>query len=170
VEDLQEGELFVVFMVDGVVLFGVRYSDEHLLLTLAVFDEYNLPILQIIDNEMFLSVDQWDVEVEGPSLVLRQALREILIDIRFEAPNRIIIRRGRFLLNGVEIVIHPDRYHVPGREHHSTFSGNVFRRLGFTCLFALGMPQPPSTYFRAIRVNRYISRREPRTPPSGAGQ
>jgi hypothetical protein len=170
IEDLIEGEGFAVFVVDGMVLLGLRYLDEHLLLTMSIFDEFNQLILQIVDNEMLLSTDQWDVEVEGPSLILRQALREILIDVRFEPPDRIHIRRGRFLLNGVEIVIQPDRYYIPGRESYSTFKGNIFRHSGSGCLFALGVPQPPSAYFRAARINRYISRSEPKTPPTAAGR
>jgi hypothetical protein len=170
VEDLKEGSGFIVLMVDGMVLLGLRYLDGHLLLTMSIFDEYNFPVLQIIDNEMLLSVDQWDIEVEGPTLVLRQALREILIDVRFEPPDRIIIRRGRFLRNGVEIVIQPDQYHVPGRESHAIFQENVFQFSGSDCLFALGIPQPPSANFRAPRVNRYLSGTEPKTPPPGAGR
>jgi hypothetical protein len=166
---INEGDLFTVFLVDGRILLGLRYLDEHLLFTFAIFDEYNLPLLRIVDNEMLLRVDQWDVEVEGPRLVLRQAPRQILIDVRFEAPERVIIRRGRFLFNGIEIVIRPDGYYVPSREGYVTMRDNVIEQPGALFLFALGMPQPPNAMFSFPKVNRYISRTLPRRPSTGAG-
>ncbi|HXG83059.1 MAG TPA: hypothetical protein VNI84_03435, partial [Pyrinomonadaceae bacterium] len=38
--------------------------------------------------------------------------KNILIDIIFEVPNKIIINRGRFILNGVEVIIQPEFVHV----------------------------------------------------------
>jgi HNH endonuclease len=165
-EGSREGDMFAVFTVDGRTLLGFRNLDGHILFTVAILDEYNLPLLSILDNEMTLRADQWDVTVEGPRLVLRQALRNILIDIRFEAPDRVIIRSGRFLFNGVEIIVRPDHYLVPSGDGYATLRGNVIRESGPIYLFALGVPQPRIAMFSYPRVNRYVQRATPKVPPA----
>lgn len=56
---------------------------------------------------------------------MREAERKILVDIAFEPPNRIVINRGRFLRNGVEILVRPDKIVIAN--NGATFSGNHTR-------------------------------------------
>ncbi len=85
-------------------------------------------------------------------LIIREAPRRILIDLIFEVPNRIIIRRGRFLFNGVEILISPDALSVANNQ--VTLSANLFANCPFALLVG---PHPPGIraplYFR--NVSRY---------------
>jgi trigger factor len=60
----------------------------------------------------------------GRNLVIREAARKILVDIVFEVPNRIIIKRGRFLRNGVEVIVTPDYTRVVNNGHQ--YSGLKF--------------------------------------------
>lgn len=94
--------------VDGVTLLGFLLDDGHLLLQMNLFDETNCPILQIVNNQLVYSVSSWDIRLVGRNLVIRNAPGEFLIDITFDVPNRIVINRGRFLFNGVEILLTPD--------------------------------------------------------------
>ena len=103
-----EGTLVIPIMIDGTVLVGAVLSDNHVLLNLLWFDEANLPILQIHANQLIHSVDPWDIQLVGRKLIVRAAHGKISLDIEFQVPNRIVIQRGRLLLNGVELVIRPE--------------------------------------------------------------
>jgi hypothetical protein len=102
------GTISVALVIDGVPIVGFVLSDGHLLLNLNLFDNYNNLVVRINQNELVYSTSPWDIRLSGRNLLIRAAERRILVDILFEAPNRIVIRRGRLLLNGVEIVLQPD--------------------------------------------------------------
>ena len=96
-------------MIDGISLAHFRLSQGHLLLNLLIFDETNRLIFRVVDNELVYSVETWDLELVGRELVIRQATRKLLASIRFDPEDgRVIVSRGRFLLNGVEVLITPD--------------------------------------------------------------
>lgn len=94
--------------IDGNRLVAFTLDDGHLFLNLLLFDEFNSLILHISDNQLLYSASPWDIELIGQTLIVRDAPRKILIEIRFDVPNRIVISRGRFQCNGVEIVVSPD--------------------------------------------------------------
>ncbi len=100
--------IMVPVSIDGTPILAFILSEGHLLLTLNLFDKYNNLVLRIHNNQLFYSISPWDIQLVGRNLIIREASREILVDILFELPNRIIINRGRFLLNGVEILITPE--------------------------------------------------------------
>jgi len=106
------GTVMVPISVDGVPLLGFILGDGHLLLNLNLFDEFNNLVLRIRNNELVYHPEPWDIELIGRNLIVREAQRKILIDVNFEVPNRIVVKRGRFLCNGVEILVRPDRIFI----------------------------------------------------------
>jgi trigger factor len=156
-QDQGYGTEMVPIVIDNAPIVGFILTDGHLLLNLNLFDESNNLVLQIVNNAMQLSVDAWDIDLVGQNLIVRQALRNILLDIHFEVPNRIVIRRGRLLRNGVEVLITPDYALVT---NNNTFvSGcsafNVHAGL------VLGAGDPPGgAMFRIAGLNRYLGDRE----------
>ena len=64
-------------------------------------------MLHIKNNQLFYSVSPWDIQLAGKRLSVREAHRKILIEIEFQPPNKVVINRGRFLRNGVEILVRP---------------------------------------------------------------
>jgi len=72
---------------------------------LLLFDESNLVIFKIHDNELIYKTDTWDIEFIGATLTIRQESKNIFLEIEFCPPNRVNIIRGRLLCNGVEIII-----------------------------------------------------------------
>lgn len=102
------GTTLVPISVDGTPLLGFILGDGHLLLNLNIFDEYNRLVLQVLNNQLFYAASPWDIQLTGRNLIIREASRHILIDLVFEAPNRIVVKRGRFLRNGVEILVRPN--------------------------------------------------------------
>jgi hypothetical protein len=144
-------------MVDGVSLAHFRLSEGHLLLSLVLFDETNRPIFRVADNELIYSIDTWDIELIGRSLLIRQAARDILADIRFDPEaGRVTVSRGRFLLNGVEILITPDYALVVNNRLQFSRTSMV------NCAFGLVLGEMQQEVGCAIRVQgipRYLGDR-----------
>lgn len=106
-EDQGYGTAMVPISVDGIPLIGLVLTDGHLLLNLVIFNEFNFPVLHIKNNQLFYSTSPWDIQLVGKKLTIREAHRKILIEIEFFPPNKVIINKGRFLCNGVEILVKP---------------------------------------------------------------
>ncbi|WP_259395465.1 cell division protein [Shewanella sp. SR44-4] len=101
------GTAMVPISVDGTPLIGIILADGHLLLNIVIFDEFNQPILHIKNNQLYYSTSTWDIQLVGTTLTVREAHRKILLEIEFQPPSNIVISRGRFLKNGVEILVRP---------------------------------------------------------------
>jgi trigger factor len=123
------GTAMAPLLVDGIALVGAVIGDDHLLLNLAVFDEFNNEILHIKNNQLLYKPDPWDIQLVGTTLTVREAQRKILIEIEFRPPNRLDIVRGRFLCNGVEILVRP--------EHILVTNNNTFIS-GCSCINSFG--------------------------------
>jgi hypothetical protein len=113
--DTGYGTIMVPVSVDDTPLLGFILADGHLLLNLNLFDEYNNVVLRIVNNRLVYHPEPWDVQLVGRRLIVREAHRKILVDISFEVPNRIVVNRGRFLRNGVEVLVNPDSIVINGQ-------------------------------------------------------
>ncbi len=142
--------------VDGVPLLGFLLDDGHLLLQLRLFDETNSPILQILNNQLVYSVSSWDIRLVGRNLVIRDAPRKILVDITFDVPNRIVINRGRFLFNGVEILLTPDYFLVV---NNSTMMSQCHMENCHGGIIIGSQDMDGGTAFRIADVPRYLGDR-----------
>ena len=101
------GTAMVPISVDGTPLIGLILADGHFLLNLVIFNEYNSPVLHIKNNQLIFKPVAWDIQLVGTTLTVRENHRKILIEIEFCPPNKVIFKRGRFLRNGVEILVRP---------------------------------------------------------------
>lgn len=106
-EDKGYGTAMVPISVDGTPLIGLILADGHLLLNIVIFDEFNSPVLHIKNNQLYYSTSPWDIQLVGTTLTIREAHRKILLEIEFYPPNKVVVNRGRFLKNGVEILVRP---------------------------------------------------------------
>ena len=101
------GTAMVPISVDGTPLIGLILADGYFLLNLVIFNEYNSPVLHIKNNQLIFKPVAWDIQLVGTTLTVRENHRKILIEIEFCPPNKVIFKRGRFLRNGVEILVRP---------------------------------------------------------------
>ncbi len=106
------GTEFIAFAIDEEPIISFRLENGHWLLSLNVFDKNDDLMLLITDNELIYSTIPWDIELVGHNLIIREAQREILVDLLFEPPSRIKIKRGHFLHKGIEIEIKQDYVYV----------------------------------------------------------
>lgn len=105
--DAGYGTVMIPVMVDKIPIVGFILTDGHLLLNLVLFDEFNQIILRIKNNQLFYTTIPWDIQLIGTTLTIREAHRKILLEAEFSPPNKVKINKGRFLCNGVEILIRP---------------------------------------------------------------
>ncbi len=106
--DLPENAFFAPLVVDGLAVVGFRVEDGKLLLQFIAFNEFNVPVLQIVDNELIYRTEQWDIEWVSQKLTVREGHGKILLQLVFEPPHTIRIAKGRILLNGIELLIGAD--------------------------------------------------------------
>ena len=139
--------------VDGIPIIGFVLQDNRLLLNVNLFDQYNQLVLRINNNQLSYSVNPWDIQLVGRQLTIREKERQLLINMTFSPPNKVIIDRGRLLLNGVEILIENEHILVTnnnilisGCQAHNCHGGLI---IGNTS-------KPIGGFMRINRVNRYL--------------
>ena len=148
----------VPLFIDGQAMIRFRVEDEHLLLSMRVFDECNLQVLEIEDNELVYSIIPWDIELVKTTLIIRVAQRNILLEIEFLPPDKIKINKGRFLLNGIEVLVR--------QEHIFVVNRSIFIKgthiMNASAGLVLGNPSPDmSCMLRMPTIPRYsIDRNE----------
>jgi hypothetical protein len=100
------GTAFIPISVDDNDLVWFRVDAQgRIFLHLTILDECNLPLLRVVENHLIYRADTWDIEFKGKILTLRQAPRDIFLEIEFVPPNTLRLIRGRLLCNGVEMLI-----------------------------------------------------------------
>lgn len=142
--------------IDGSPIVGFILTDGHLLLNLNLFDDTNRLVLQIVNNALAVRVDTWDIEFVGRNLTVRQERRNILLDIVFEVPNRVVLRRGRLLRNGVELLVRPEYALVT---NNNTLISRCSAVNAAAELVIGDGDLPGGTMFRMEGINRYLGDR-----------
>jgi hypothetical protein len=105
---LQDNSFFAPLVIDGLAMVGFRVENSKLLLNFVAFDEFNRPIINIVDNELIYDSAQWDIEWIAQKLTIREAKGKILLQLKFEPPGVIRFVKGRVLRNGIEILVGKD--------------------------------------------------------------
>jgi hypothetical protein len=68
------------------------------------YDSKGQEIFKIVQNEWRGSVENWDIEVRGPRIIIRRAARDIALQIRTEPPGKLTIERIDMFYSGFRIV------------------------------------------------------------------
>lgn len=72
-------------------------------------DKNGSPILSIVENEWRPSTDNWDVEVVGGRITIRNAPRDLALVLRSEPPHRLVVERMAMEHKGIRITCHEGR-------------------------------------------------------------
>jgi trigger factor len=153
---LVEGTALIAVAIDRIPLLAFTFERGHLFLTLQVFDDQSQRVLWIDRNELRYCPVVWDIRLEGRNLTIREGNRKYLLDIVFDPPNRLEVRRGRFSLNGLELLVHPDRLCYANARN--TFSGCGFHN--FDVAIMVGEPIETGAAFHWPAMNRGHPNRE----------
>lgn len=143
----------IPLMVDGIPLIGFVLEDGHLLLNLILFDQFNNVVLRIVNNQLFYSISPWDIQLVGKTLTIREKARQFLIKITFEPPNKVTIDKGRFLCNGVEILVNSDHILVTNNSILISGCSTINCHGG---LIIGSTPKPIGGFMSLQGVNRYL--------------
>jgi trigger factor len=104
--DSQGAAAMIALSVDDNDLVWFRIDGSGcLFLNATIFDDKNLPLLVIRDNELAFRTATWDIEFQARTLSVREAPRKILFEIEFIPPREVVITRARLLCNGVETLV-----------------------------------------------------------------
>lgn len=156
-EDKGYGTRMIPISIDGIPLIGLILADNHLLLNLVVFDEFNSPILHIKNNQLFYSTSPWDIQLVGKKLTIREAHKKILIEIEFKPPNKVIINKGRFLCNGVEILVKPTNILIT---NNSTLISNCHAHNCYGGLIIGHHAEQIGGFMALKNISRYLGNRK----------
>lgn len=143
----------IPLMVDGVPLIRFVLENGHLLLNLILFDQFNSIVLRIVNNQLFYSISPWDIQLVGKTLTIREKARQFLIRITFEPPNKVTIDKGRFLCNGVEILVNSD--HILVTNNNILISGCSATNCHGGLIIG-STPIPMGGFMSLQAVNRYL--------------
>jgi hypothetical protein len=156
-EGLREGTVLIAVAIDRTPLLAFTFEQGHLFLTLQVFDEQAQRVLWVERNELRYCPIPWDIRLEGRTLSVREGQGQFLIEIVFAPPDRVEVRRGRFSLNGLELLVYPDRLCYA---NNLQFFSRVGAR-GFDVAIMLGEPiETGSRMIHLPAVNRGHANRE----------
>lgn len=136
--DLHDGAFFAPLVIDGLPLVGFRIEQGELLLNFIAYNEFNKPIIQIVDNELIYDTTQWDIEWIAQTLTIRESRGRILLELLFSPPSEIHIQKGRLLRNGIEILV--GRNYLFNTNNSSFFS--AISTVNCPVGFAIGDPTP----------------------------
>jgi trigger factor len=106
---VHDGSQLVGVAIDDEPLLGFTFEDGRLFLTARDYDDDNRLIFRIEKNELLYSVEPWDIRFEGRNLTIREGHGQFLIDLLFETPCQVVVRRGRFQKNGLAVLVSPDQ-------------------------------------------------------------
>lgn len=122
------------------VLIGYHIVDGQLFLTLKIYDKNNSLLFWVLDNELQYKTGLWDVNFVGSTLSIRERPRKYIIQISFNSPHTIVIERGRFIYDGLEVNMKLDKVILPG---NISLTGCTF----FQCIGGIGIdPQWPVAF------------------------
>jgi trigger factor len=99
------GTVCSVICIDGLNMLGFTMDAGELLLTVNLFDQYGNKVLVIDQNELVYSIQPWDIRFEGNHLTINLGNRDILVRLRFDVPDRVVVEKGQFMHNGVDVVV-----------------------------------------------------------------
>ncbi len=140
-------------IVDGNPLIGFRLEDGHLFLYPQLFDQFNLPIINIYQNNLVYSISPWDIQFVGRTITIREQSRKFLTRLTFEPPNKVTVDKGRFLYNGVEILVDSD--YILLTNNNTYLKGNVYENYHGGLVIG-SLPRPIRSAIRLEKINRYL--------------
>jgi hypothetical protein len=137
-ENLQDGNWFAPLVIDGLAMIAFTMQQGRLFLNFVAFDEFNKPIIKIVENELVYDTKQWDIEWVGRTLTIREGKGEILLQLVLQPPTGIAISKGRILRNGIELLI--DRNYIFNTNQAIFFGSNTTSNCPIG--FSIGYPIP----------------------------
>jgi len=89
----------LLLIVDEKNLIEIKgISDGNLLLNAVFYDEKGKIILEIIDNEWITSIKNWDIEVKGKEIIIKNNSFDTILHVTVMPPNAILFNHIKMFL------------------------------------------------------------------------
>lgn len=147
------GTVSVPVMIDGIALVGFILGDGHLLFNVAIFNEFNELAVRIQNNVITYQADNWDVSFVGRNLVVREGPRKIILDVVFDVPNRVTVRKAILRYNGVQVNVNKDE--VLLLNNNISYSGCRFEQVNYGIAAGTDIPDVGIACIAASGIPRY---------------
>lgn len=119
--------IMIPIMIDGEPIVAFTVINGRLSLYLKLFDENNKVAVEIVNNEVITRLDFWDITFTGKTLKINRKSRDIFIEIDFNAPYSIHIRKGYLMYNQKGFRVYSDR--IKSLEDNIQLSNVTFTNL-----------------------------------------
>ncbi|MBZ0302981.1 MAG: HNH endonuclease [Anaerolineae bacterium] len=148
-----EGSLsshFIIpIVINDVPVIMFKFVENQLLFDLQLRNAVDEPLLLIRDNVVQYASHQWDIKFVGQRLTIREKLTPISLSILFKMPNRVVIERAEFYVNGINFRVTKDSLQFPARRimfSYIEIEGNVMYTIGeytlpFQAAFNIELPE-----------------------------
>lgn len=101
--------IMIPIMIDGEPIVAFTVLDGRLSLYLKLYDENNRVAVKIVNNEVITRLDFWDITFIGKTLKINRKSHDIFIEIDFNTPYSIHIRKGYLMHNQKGFRVYSDR-------------------------------------------------------------
>ena len=120
-EPFQNEDIFTCLEINQKKIIYFKKEEGVLLFSCFIFDKIGNAIFAMLNNELVFSLKKWDVTLIGKSLIIREASRDIILDISFGEDVR--INKMNLLFDKRNIII---------KNNNLIIGGNVFSGLKVT--------------------------------------
>lgn len=96
----------IPLMIKGMPVFEIKPGGEEsgtFLLNATFMDSKGNNTLNIVDNEWCATTNNWDIEVVGPTITIREGERRIALQLTATPPDQITVSRVEMLVGGLLI-------------------------------------------------------------------
>jgi len=128
----------IPLMIGEMAVFEIKPPDEEngvFLLSAAFYDSQGNNTLSIVDNEWFATTNNWDVQVVGPTITIREDRRRIALQLTASPPDQLTISIVEMLVQGLIVRGNQEQFTVshPQTGQSATFSNCLSSncRIGF---------------------------------------
>jgi len=95
----------IPIMLNKRALFGFTIVDGGLLLNMDVRDAKGKKVLRIKDSELEVSSSAWDATIVGNKIIIKEGLRDSIVELELCPPGKFIINKYRIESGGVTVSI-----------------------------------------------------------------
>lgn len=119
--------IMIPIMIDEKPIVVFTVINGRLNLYLKLFDENNRVAVEIVNNEVITRLDFWDITFIGKTLKVNRKSRDIFIEIDFNVPYSIHIRKGYLMYNQKGFRVYSNR--IKSLEDNIQLSNVTFTNL-----------------------------------------
>lgn len=122
-------------------IIKVTLMDGSYLIDVDLFNKDNNLLLSIKNSVLEYSIGTWDIEFVGNTLTIREGSRDIFVEISFESPDTITVKRANLFFASINVLITPEYLRYENNEMSGIGADNASVGIWIT-----NIPDTPPPY------------------------